>query len=156
MYMQYVAVRLEVCYSDLFFHYSRIHSLCVCSMSQCAASVLNPLFLHYSRSHLLYIYSMLQCIESVLQCCVLSLFDEPLLIYNICSMSQCVGSVLQCFVLSLFDEPFFKQPVPEKMRPAMIIGIQNGILNGRSSGIFSNEPYYKRAVMIIQGFRFGF
>jgi len=75
---------------------------------------------------------MLQCVGSVMQCCVLWLFEEQLLMYNICSMSQCVESVLQYFVLSLFEEPFVKQPVLEKMRPEMIIGIQNGILNGRS------------------------
>jgi len=42
------------------------------------------------------------------------------------------------------------QPVNEKMRPEMVIRIQNGILNGQSSYFFSNQPFEKRPVMTIQ------
>jgi len=34
----------------------------------------------------------------------------------------------------------------------MVIGIQNGILNGQSLFFFSNEPFEKRPVMSFQDF----
>ena len=42
------------------------------------------------------------------------------------------------------------QPVPEKMTPEIVTGIQNGFLSGRRLYFFSNEPFEKRPVMIIQ------
>jgi len=36
------------------------------------------------------------------------------------------------------------------MRPEMVIGFQNRILNSQSSGFFSNQPSEKRPVMIIK------
>ena len=46
------------------------------------------------------------------------------------------------------------QPLPEKMRPKLCMGIQNGIRNGRISCLFSNEPFkpWQSPVMIIQDF----
>jgi len=41
------------------------------------------------------------------------------------------------------------QPVIEKMRPEMVIEIQNGILNSQSSGFFPNEPFEKKPVMFL-------
>ena len=49
------------------------------------------------------------------------------------------------------------QPVPEKMQIEMDIGMQIEILDGQSSGLFSNglfsnEPFEKRPVMTIENF----
>jgi len=44
------------------------------------------------------------------------------------------------------------QPVPNKMRPEMVIGMQIEILDGQSSVLFSNEPSEKRPVMTIEDF----
>jgi len=46
------------------------------------------------------------------------------------------------------------QPVPETMRLEMVIRIQNEILDGQSSRLFSNEPFEKRPVMTIEDFVF--
>jgi hypothetical protein len=61
-------------------------------------------------------------------------------------------------VFAIFDERNLKsiklvpmeielQPVPEKMKPEMVIGIQNGILHGRSPRLFSNEPFKKYIII---------
>jgi len=42
------------------------------------------------------------------------------------------------------------QAVAEKMRPKMVIGIRNGILNDQSSGFFPNKPFEKKPMVIIQ------
>jgi len=42
------------------------------------------------------------------------------------------------------------QPVREKMRLEMVIVIEIKIVDGRSPGFFSNEPFKKRPVMTIQ------
>jgi len=42
------------------------------------------------------------------------------------------------------------QHVPDNTKLETIIGIQNRILNGRSSCFFSNEPFEKRLVRIIR------
>jgi len=44
------------------------------------------------------------------------------------------------------------QSVPEKMRLEMVIRIQNEIPDGQSSGLFSNEPFEKKPVKIIEDF----
>jgi len=44
------------------------------------------------------------------------------------------------------------QPVPEKMRLEMLVKTQIQILDGRSPGLFSNEPFEKRPVMTIEDF----
>ena len=41
------------------------------------------------------------------------------------------------------------QPIPEKMRREMVIGIQKGILNSRITCFFLNEPFEKRHVTTI-------
>jgi len=40
------------------------------------------------------------------------------------------------------------------MRLEMVIGMQIKILDGQSSGLFSNEPFEKRLTMIIEDFDF--
>jgi len=44
------------------------------------------------------------------------------------------------------------QPVPEKTRLEMLVEMQIEILDGQSSGLFSNEPFEKRPVMNIEDF----
>ena len=44
------------------------------------------------------------------------------------------------------------QPVSEKMRLEMVIRIQNEILDGQSSGLFSNGTFEKKPVMTIEDF----
>jgi len=39
------------------------------------------------------------------------------------------------------------QPVPDKMRHEMVIGMQVAILDGQSPGLLTNEPFEKRPVM---------
>jgi hypothetical protein len=48
------------------------------------------------------------------------------------------------------------QQVSEKMKLDMVIGIEIEILDGQSSGLFSNEPFERRSVMTIEGFAFHF
>ena len=44
------------------------------------------------------------------------------------------------------------QSVPEKMKLEMLVEIQIEILDGGSSGLFSNEPFEKRPAMTIEDF----
>jgi len=44
------------------------------------------------------------------------------------------------------------QPVHDKMRLEMLVEMQIEILDGRSSGFFSNEPFEKRPAMTIEDF----
>ena len=44
------------------------------------------------------------------------------------------------------------QPVPEEVRLKMLVEMQIKILDGQSSGLFSNEPFKKRPVMTIEDF----
>ena len=46
------------------------------------------------------------------------------------------------------------QPVPKKMRPKMVVGIEIEILDCQRSGCFSNEPFEKRPAMTIRDFDF--
>jgi len=55
------------------------------------------------------------------------------------------GGCRGCGVLSE-NEGHLMQPVPEKMRLKMVIRIQNEILDGPSSCLFSNETFEKKGV----------
>ena len=44
------------------------------------------------------------------------------------------------------------QPVPEKIRLEMLVGMQIEILDDQSSGLLSNEQSEKRRVMTIEDF----
>jgi len=44
------------------------------------------------------------------------------------------------------------QPVPTKTRLEMVIGMQNEIFDGQSSGLFSNEPFERKSLTTIEDF----
>jgi len=48
------------------------------------------------------------------------------------------------------------QHVPANMRLEIVIGMEINILDGQSSGLFSNEPFEKRPVMTFEDFEFHF
>ena len=48
------------------------------------------------------------------------------------------------------------QHVRTNMRLEIVIGIEINILDGQSSGLFSNEPFEKRPVMTFEDFEFHF
>jgi len=56
-----------------------------------------------------------------------------------------LGIPLPSWPVCLF---MYLQPVPEMMRLEMVIGMEIRILQGQ--GVFSNKPFEKRPVMIIQ------
>jgi len=150
-YMQYVAVCLEVCYSDLFFRYSRSPLLCTCSMSQCVWKCVTVICSFIIRGSIRYVYAVCR---SVLQVCWILCFfiirGAICCIYTVCcsvlkvccsavfcrySMSHCLyiifvvcRSVLEVCCSALFFRysmsPFLNSPFPKRCDPQWSSGFK--------------------------------
>jgi len=47
-------------------------------------------------------------------------------------------------------------PVPATMRLEMVVDLQIGVLDGKTSSLFSKEPFEKEICVDHRGFRFAF
>jgi len=89
--------------------------------------------------------------ENGLRCSFLSILYMCMYMYMCLCMYTCVYIYICTYIHICIRSPDFcdvlVQPNPAKMRPNMFIEMQNIILNGQRSNLFSNEPFEKRHVM---------
>ena len=89
--------------------------------------------------------------ENGLRCSFLSILYMYIYIYLCLYMYTYVYIYICTYIHICIRSPDFcdvlVQPVPAKMRPKMFLEMQNIILNGQRSNLFSNEPCEKRRVM---------